>query len=101
THSMRPGKAGHLAAATLLETPIPPPPPQPLPLPDGGGDRKPIPLYAFAGARVVHHFIPEMPLRVSALRALGAYGNVFAIESFVDELALAAKGDPVEVRLRP
>jgi CO/xanthine dehydrogenase Mo-binding subunit len=100
THSMRPGKAGHLLAATLLETPIPTPPPQPLPLPDGGGDRNAIPLYAFANTRVVHHFIPEMPLRVSALRALGAYGNVFAIESFVDELALAAKADPIEFRLR-
>ena len=29
-----------------------------------------------------------MPLRVSALRALGAYANVFALESFMDELAL-------------
>ena len=27
----------------------------------------------------------EMPLRVSALRALGAYANVFALESFMDE----------------
>ena len=100
THSMRPGKAGHLAAGPLLEKPFAPPPPQPLPLPDGGGDRNAIPLYAFAGTRVVHHFIPEMPLRVSALRALGAYANVFAIESFVDELALAAKADPVEFRLK-
>ena len=54
-----------------------------------------------ANARVVHHFIPDMPLRVSALRSLGAYANVFALESFVDELALAAKLDPLEFRLRP
>ena len=27
----------------------------------------------FRNARVVHHFVPAMPLRVSALRALGAY----------------------------
>jgi CO/xanthine dehydrogenase Mo-binding subunit len=40
-----------------------------------------------------------MPLRVSALRALGAYANVFAIESFMDELALAAHADPVAFRL--
>jgi CO/xanthine dehydrogenase Mo-binding subunit len=100
THSMRPGKAGHLIAANLLDTPIAPPPPEALPQPDGGGDRNAIPLYAFANARVVHHFIPEMPLRVSALRALGAYANVFALEGFVDELALAAKADPVEFRLR-
>lgn len=100
THSTRPGGAGSLAAARLLATPFPPPPPRPLPLPDGGGDRNAIPLYAFANARVTHHFIPEMPLRVSALRALGAYTNVFAIESFMDELAATARVDPVEFRLR-
>ena len=100
THSTRPGKAGNLAPAWLLESPFTPPPPQPLALPDGGGDRNAIPFYTFPNARVTHHFIPEMPLRVSALRALGAYTNVFAIESFVDELASAAKVDPVEFRLR-
>jgi CO/xanthine dehydrogenase Mo-binding subunit len=48
---------------------------------------------------VVHHFIQEMPIRVSALRGLGAYANVFAAESFMDELALAAGADPVAFRL--
>jgi CO/xanthine dehydrogenase Mo-binding subunit len=49
---------------------------------------------------VVSHFLPDMPLRISALRALGAYMNVFSIESFMDELAQAAGADPVEFRLR-
>ena len=40
------------------------------------------------------------PLRVSALRSLGAYANIFAIESFMDELAYGAKSDPLEFRLR-
>jgi nicotinate dehydrogenase subunit B len=48
----------------------------------------------------VHHFVPDMPLRVSAQRGLGAYHNIFAIESFMDELAAAAGADPVEFRLR-
>ena len=39
-------------------------------------------------------------LRTSALRSLGAYFNVFTIESFMDELALAARADPVDFRLR-
>jgi CO/xanthine dehydrogenase Mo-binding subunit len=69
-------------------------------LPEGGGDRNAIPLYNFAGAKVIHHFIPGMPVRVSALRGLGAYMNVFSIESFMDEGAAAAKIDPVELRLR-
>jgi len=41
-----------------------------------------------------------MPVRVSALRALGAYHNVFSLESFMDELALAAGADPVDFRLK-
>jgi CO/xanthine dehydrogenase Mo-binding subunit len=40
-----------------------------------------------------------MPVRVSALRTLGAYANVFAIESFMDELAAAAGADRVAFRL--
>jgi CO/xanthine dehydrogenase Mo-binding subunit len=99
-HSTRPGRAGSLLPAWHLAAPFAPPPPQPIPLPEGGGDRNAIPFYNFANARVVHHFIPAMPIRVSALRGLGAYMNVFSIESFVDELALAAGVDPVEFRLR-
>ncbi len=43
--------------------------------------------------------MPDSPLRTSAMRGLGAYGNIFAIESFMDELAHAAIIDPVEFRL--
>jgi len=99
-HSTRPGGAGNLLPAWHLETPFTQPVPKPIPLPEGGGDRNAIPLYKFANARVVHHFIPSMPVRVSALRSLGAYANIFAIESFIDELAAAASVDPVEFRLR-
>jgi CO/xanthine dehydrogenase Mo-binding subunit len=100
THSMRPGGAGSLLAAQHMAKPFPLPAPRPIPLPEGGGDRNAIPIYKFPNARVVHHFIPAMPVRISAMRALGAYHNVFSIESFVDELALAAGADPVEFRLK-
>jgi CO/xanthine dehydrogenase Mo-binding subunit len=100
THSTRPGAAGNILAAIHLAQPFTPPAPTPLPQPEGGGDRNAIPLYKFPSARVIHHFIPSMPLRVSALRGLGAYMNVFSLESFMDELALAAGADPVEFRLR-
>jgi nicotinate dehydrogenase subunit B len=100
THSMRPGGPGALLAAQSLPQPFAPPEPKPIPQPAGGGDRNAIPLYRLASARVLHHFIPDMPVRVSALRALGGYMNVFTIESFMDELAAAAGADPVEFRLR-
>jgi nicotinate dehydrogenase subunit B len=45
---------------------------------------------------IIYHYIEEMPLRVSALRSLGGYMNVFPIESFMDELALAPK--PIRLR---
>ncbi|WGR68630.1 MULTISPECIES: molybdopterin cofactor-binding domain-containing protein [unclassified Bradyrhizobium] len=100
THSMRPGGAGALLAAQHKAQPIAAPEPKPLPLPEGGGDRNAIPIYSFPNAKVVHHFIADMPLRISALRALGAYHNIFSIESFMDELAALAEADPVEFRLR-
>ena len=100
THSTRPSGAGNLMPAWHLEAPFAQPLPRPIPLPEGGGDRNAIPLYKFPNVRVVHHFVPAMPIRVSALRALGAYLNIFAIESFMDELAKTSNADPVEFRLR-
>ena len=100
THSMRPGTAGSLLAAQHMANTFPVPDPKPLPLPEGGGDRNAIPIYTFPNAEVMHHFISDMPLRISAMRSLGAYVNIFAIESFMDELALAAKADPVAFRLK-
>ncbi|QOZ30827.1 molybdopterin cofactor-binding domain-containing protein [Bradyrhizobium sp. CCBAU 53421] len=100
THSMRPGGAGSLLAAQHMARSFAVPSPKPLPLPEGGGDRNAIPIYNFPNADVMHHFIAAMPLRISAMRALGAYHNVFSIESFMDELADLAETDPVAFRLR-
>jgi CO/xanthine dehydrogenase Mo-binding subunit len=69
-------------------------------LPPGGSHRNAIPIYDFPNQRVANHLVTHSPLRASALRGLGAHANVFAIESFMDELALAAGADPVEFRLR-
>jgi nicotinate dehydrogenase subunit B len=57
------------------------------------------PMYDFPGKYVQWHFLKDMPIRVSALRSLGAYMNVFTIESFMDDLAQAAQVDPVSFRL--
>jgi CO/xanthine dehydrogenase Mo-binding subunit len=100
-HSTRPsGKGVNLLAAWHLGRPMEPSPPRNPPLPGGGSHRNAIPLYEFPNQRVTNRLVRRMPLRVSALRALGATANVFAIESFMDELAAAAGADPVEFRLR-
>lgn len=98
-HTTRPGPAGNLLPAQLISGAFQPEAPTNIPLPAGGADRNAVPGYSIANARVVEHFIAEMPLRTSALRSLGAYMNVFALESFMDELAFAASVDPVEFRL--
>jgi CO/xanthine dehydrogenase Mo-binding subunit len=98
-HSTRPGKAASLLAGHDGAKAFRNPPPKVTKSPEGLGDRNAIPLYTIPGLKVVHHFLPDMPVRVSALRGLGAYHNVFSIETFMDELAAAAKRDPVEFRL--
>jgi nicotinate dehydrogenase subunit B len=100
SHLMRPGPAGTMLAARTIANPFPPAPPVYLPQPEGSGDRNAIPLYTFPNAKVVNHFLPEMPLRGSSMRAWGGYLNIFAIESTMDDLARAANIDAVAFRLR-
>jgi nicotinate dehydrogenase subunit B len=102
SHSTRPagGEAGGVLAAREKSDPLPLPPVSDGEQPTGGADRNGIPLYNFADQHVVEHLVLEPPLRNSALRSLGAYANVFAIESFVDEVARAVDADPFEFRLR-
>jgi nicotinate dehydrogenase subunit B len=100
-HTHRPGRATlpTLTAAAQLGKPFEISPAVNPPLPAGGADRNCIPLYDFADLRVVNNYVKEMPLRSSSLRSLGAFGNVFAIESFMDECAAAVGIDPIAFRL--
>ena len=101
-HTHRPGRAGKpvLLAAGELAQPFERAPSIDPPLPAGGAQRNAIPGYEFPDLLVMHHYVREARVRGSSLRSLGAFGNVFAIESFMDELAAAANADPVEFRLR-
>ncbi len=64
-----------------------------------GSTRNAVPGYDIADRVIVRHRLLTMPIRTSSLRSLGAFLNVFAIESFMDELATAAGADPVAFRL--
>jgi CO/xanthine dehydrogenase Mo-binding subunit len=101
-HAQRPGMNGNsnlIGAEALPDAP----PLNPLnDVPDergGGATRNAYPLYDLPRHRLVHHLLTDLPLRTSSLRGLGAFANVFAIESFMDELAEAAGADPVTYRL--
>jgi CO/xanthine dehydrogenase Mo-binding subunit len=101
SHATRPGgNAGNLLSAQYLDPPFKQPTPRDIPGPNFGSGRNAIPLYEFPGKIVTTHFVSEMPIRVSSTRSLGAYPNIFALESFIDELARNANVDPLEYRLR-
>ncbi|RZS94568.1 molybdopterin cofactor-binding domain-containing protein [Cecembia calidifontis] len=96
SHSTRPrGEAGHFVSARHLENPIPF-------LKggfSGGAYRNATPLYNIQDVRL-QLFNYDGPLRSSALRGLGAYANIFALESFIDELAEASGMDPFIFRIK-
>src|SRR5258706_2329643 len=99
-HTHRPGRADKpvLAAAAQISTPFELAPAVNPALPAGGADRNAIPAYDFPDLLVMNHYVREMPVRGSSLRSLGGFGNVFAIESFIDELA--GDDDQAGFRLR-
>ncbi|MCE7055687.1 molybdopterin-dependent oxidoreductase [Algoriphagus sp. AGSA1] len=96
SHSTRPnGRAGSFISARHMDPPVgfrkggf-----------SGGSHRNGIPEYNFS-AKQLHLFNYDGPLRTSSLRGLGAYGNTFAMESFMDELAYKSGTDPIEFRVK-
>jgi nicotinate dehydrogenase subunit B len=96
SHSTRPrGEAGYFITARHLENPF---------IFNkggysGGAYRNATPLYNIPSKRLqLYNY--DGPLRSSALRGLGAYANIFALESFMDELAHLADMDPLEFRIK-
>jgi nicotinate dehydrogenase subunit B len=94
------GERSAFVAAWHRETPMPAWKAQPVTFYHAGIHRNADPLYTIPTRRIVKHFVGAAPLRTSALRSLGAYANVFAIESFMDELAHVIGVDPLDFRLR-
>jgi CO/xanthine dehydrogenase Mo-binding subunit len=101
-HSSRPGYAGvpGLLAATTLAEPATYPAAVDPPVANGAGStRNALPGYDLPTRRITGHRLTGSPIRTSAMRSLGGYFNVFAIESMMDEAAAVAGADPLEFRL--
>lgn len=96
SHSTRPnGRAASFISARHLQNPFE--------FEKGGFSagsyRNGIPEYSIS-AKQLHLYNFSGPLRVSSLRGLGAYGNTFAMESFLDELIHKSGGDPIDFRIK-
>jgi CO/xanthine dehydrogenase Mo-binding subunit len=103
-HGRRPGWEGrlNLPVAALVDATFAEAAPEcdVAPAAGGGGDRNAAVAYRFGGERAEYFHLPEVAVRTSSLRTLGAFANVFAIESFLDEIAAALDEDALALRLR-
>jgi nicotinate dehydrogenase subunit B len=74
-------------------------------MPNQGSAARPEEVYAIPNRRAAMHVVSmplvwETPLRTGNLRDPNGPQSNFASESFIDELAAAAKADPVDFRLK-
>lgn len=102
-HIARPGRDVNpsLLAAWHLDQGFSAPPPIDTPFEKGGtSQRNAVPSYDIPNLKLVHHVIDSSPMRTSTIRGIGSHLNIFANESFMDELAHEAGADPVAFRLR-
>ncbi|TFY99543.1 xanthine dehydrogenase family protein molybdopterin-binding subunit [Ramlibacter rhizophilus] len=101
-HGTRPGRGATPALLGAWQTAQPFPVTMAVnaaPAAGGGADRNAAPPYAVPRARVLSHRVLSMPLRVSALRSLGAHVNVAAAEALLEDIAAALGRDPLQYRL--
>lgn len=102
SHSGRPGPLGtwsNFIAAWHRADPLPRPPARPGRGHHSGIHRNADPYYEFPARRITKNLLTGQTVRTSSTRSLGAFANVFAIESFMDELAHECGVPPVDFRL--
>jgi nicotinate dehydrogenase subunit B len=101
-HSSRPGRAATPAFKDSWQTAQNFPVLEPInvaAVAGAGAERNAIPPYSISHIKVNAHRLLGLAFRTSALRSLGAHANVFACESFLDEIAHDQGLDPVAFRL--
>ncbi len=103
SHSGRPSPSddtSNLIAAWQKSNPLPRPKAAPGRGPHGGIHRNADPYYNIPAKRITKNLVTDQRVRTSSTRSLGAFANVFAIETFMDELAHRTDTDPVLFRER-
>lgn len=100
-HSTRPAGMGepNLRAQQFMSDPMPMGPGNDAPQPQGGADRNAVPSYAIPAVRVIRQRPAYVPYRNSAMRGLGAFTNVIALEQLMESCAEAAGQDSIAYRL--
>lgn len=101
-HGNRPGRNGapNLRAAAYLDPPFPVPRSADIPPASGGGaDRNATPGYDIPHLSIAKRLVHDLPYRTSSMRGLGAFANIYALETLMDAAAEAAGADPVAFRL--
>ena len=91
--------ATRMVSSHYIEDALPWPIAEPMMVAHGGIHRNMEMLYEMPEPRLIKNRVYDLPLRTSALRTLGAYGNVFANESMINEIAESANLDPFTFRL--
>lgn len=101
THSTRPGGADepNLRAQQFLLNAMPMGPGNDAPPPQGGADRNAYPGYVLGPVGVLRSRPMHVPYRHSAMRGLGAFTNVIAIEALMETCAEIAGQDSTLYRL--
>jgi CO/xanthine dehydrogenase Mo-binding subunit len=101
-HSTRPGRAATPAFKDSWQTEKNFPVLEPINVAaaaGAGAERNAVPPYICSHVKVNAHRLLGLSFRTSAMRGLGAHANVFACESFMDEIAHDQGLDPVAFRL--
>ncbi|WP_163269489.1 molybdopterin cofactor-binding domain-containing protein [Chelativorans alearense] len=95
-----PGKPNFASGPLLADAVALAPATEPLPANGGGADRNAVQLYRTGALKVTRRIAYDVPLRTSAMRALGAYANIAAIELAMEAAADELGEDPIGFRLR-